>query len=610
MIALKRLLKPIKQLMLYDLRKLIFIEVILKLIGFIFIFPLFRLGFYLALQLSGYQYIANLELIDFATRPTTIIISIILLFIFAIYLVLEYVYLVVLYDNAYHKLSMTMKEYIVIGFSKFISVLRKFHILMLIPVSLFFLVIEYTQIAIFSTTITLPEYLLLEIQSFSNYNIIFYISFILLIIFFMEFIFLTHSFVIKENTIKESFIESRKTLKNNRLKLMGRFFLYNIILNALMIIIYGFIILLIGLFVQLYRGEEVVFGIIITSMFTSYWIIGVIFTSILIPMNIAIASYKYYQRNEISSVNNVHHQYQSVFNYNFKWLIKPLIVVFIVVFLINVFSITDDIRQTDSQFQFFKQEEIIAHRGASYEAPENTLAAIALANQQGVDGIEIDIRGTKDHVPIVLHDETLYRTTNFTAGLTVDKLDYDFIEKYDAGSWFSPEFAGEKVPKLEDVFETIEGNPTYFLDIKTKDSLVEEEILRLIEVYDLGDSIKLMSFDVDQLRRFKEANPDIETVLLIATFYGNIDSLIMSDYIDNFALRSTILRNHPLIIDQIHDSGKKAYAWAVESDEAITTGVKSDVDGFITKRPIIAREIAHSKNSNLTFKEFLENLFK
>ncbi|MFP4479153.1 MAG: glycerophosphoryl diester phosphodiesterase membrane domain-containing protein, partial [Candidatus Izemoplasmatales bacterium] len=204
---MKRLLKPIKDLMLYDLKKLIFIELILKIIGVIFIFPLFRLGFYLALQLSGKQYIANLELISFIKRPSTIIIFSVLLFIFAIYLVLEYVYLVVLYDNAYHKTNMTYKEYIVVGFSKFISVLRKYHLLILIPVSFFFIVIEYTQIAIFSSTISLPEYLLLEIQSLSNFNRIFYISFLILIIFFMEFIFLTHGFVIKENSIKESFID-------------------------------------------------------------------------------------------------------------------------------------------------------------------------------------------------------------------------------------------------------------------------------------------------------------------------------------------------------------------------------------------------------------------
>ncbi|MFP4478741.1 MAG: glycerophosphodiester phosphodiesterase, partial [Candidatus Izemoplasmatales bacterium] len=379
---------------------------------------------------------------------------------------------------------------------------------------------------------------------------------------------------------------------------------------ALMVIIYGFIILLIGLFVQLYHGEEVVFGIIITSMFTSYWIIGVIFTAILLPLNVAIASYKYYQQNHIVSKNKAHHQYQSVLKTDFKWLVKPIILVFIIIFLINVFSITGEIRQTDSQFQLLKQEEIIAHRGSSYAAPENTLAAIELASKQGVNGIEIDIRGTKDHVPIVIHDSTLYRTTSFTAGNTVDNLDYDFIEQYDAGSWFSPEFAGEKVPKLEEVFETIQGNPTYFLDIKTKDPLVEAEILRLIEEYNLGDSIKIMSFDSDQLQRFKETDPDIETVLLIAAFYGNINSLIASDYIDHFALRITILRNHPDIINQIHKYGKNAYAWAVESEDAITTGVRADVDGFITKRPTVAREIAHSKNSNLTFREFLENLFK
>jgi glycerophosphoryl diester phosphodiesterase len=609
-ITLKRLFKPIKDLMLYDLKKLLFLETIIKLIGIIFIYPLFRIGFYLALELSNYKYIANYDLLEFIFKPSTLFIGFLLLFVFALYLVLEYVYLVVLYDNAYHKISMTYKEFIVIGFSKFISVLRKYHIFIMVSALLFFLVIEYTQIAIFSSTINLSSDLLLEIQTLKYFNIVFYISFLLLIIFFMEFIFFTHSFVIKGNSVKNSFIESRKTLKGNRFKLMGRFFIYNLIINAIMLLVYGFIILIIGLFVLLYRGEDVVFGIIITSMYTSYWIIGVVFSSILIPLNIAIASYKYYQRNQIEPKNTEQIRYRSLLNHNLRWLLRPVIIIFIIVFLVNFFTITDDIRHTDSQFQFFKQEEIIAHRGASSEAPENTLAAIELAVQQGVDGIEIDIQGTKDHVPIILHDATLYRTTDFTASIPVNRLDYEFIEGYDAGSWFSEEYSGEKVPKLEDVFEQIQGNPTYFLDIKTKDIIVEEEIMRLIDFYDLSDSIKLMSFDPDQLLRFKRINPDVETVLLIATFYGNINMLIRSEYIDNFALRITVLQNHPDVITKIHAEGKNAYAWAVESDKAINIGVHADVDGFITKNPIVAREIAHSKNSNLTFKEFLENLFK
>ncbi|QWC00258.1 glycerophosphoryl diester phosphodiesterase membrane domain-containing protein [Mycoplasmatota bacterium] len=606
---MKGLLKPIQDLLLYDFKKLVFIEVIIKVLGIVVVYPLFRLGFHLALELSGLKYISNNDLVSFIFKPSTIFIAIILLILFSIYLLIEYVYLLVLYDHAYHKISLTYKEFIVIGFSKFILVLKKYHFFILVPVTLFFLVFEYTQIAIFSSTINISPDILIEIQSFEYFTIFFYMSFALLIIFFIEFIFFTHSFVLKGDSIKKSFIESRHAIKDNRIKLLIRFIIYNIIINAFILLIYGLILLFIGLIVGLYRGEEVIFGFIITSMYSAYLIISFIFTSVLVPLNLAIASYKFYQRNEVIPQNKSQIKYESIVGKSNRWLLIPLSILFIIIFLLNVFTITDNIRNTENQFQFFKQEEIIAHRGASSQAPENTFASIELAIQQGIHSIEIDIQGTVDHVPILLHDPTLDRTTNFNSTLPVNRLNYATIETYDAGSWFSEQYANEKVPRLEDVFKLIEGNPTYFLDIKSDDILVEKEIMRLIEVYDMAESVKIMSFNPDQLLRFKRENSNIETVLLISTFYGNINTLIRSESIDHFALRITILQNHPDVIKRIHEFGKTAYAWTVDNEEEINIGVRADVDGFITKRPLDAREIAHSKNSNISFKEFLDRLF-
>ncbi|MFA7589740.1 MAG: glycerophosphodiester phosphodiesterase family protein, partial [Acholeplasmataceae bacterium] len=109
--------------------------------------------------------------------------------------------------------------------------------------------------------------------------------------------------------------------------------------------------------------------------------------------------------------------------------------------------------------------------------------------------------------------------------------------------------------------------------------------------------------------RFKELNPNLETVLLISVFFGQIDTLFELDYIDHFGLRISILQRDPEITYRIHRFGKKVYAWTADTREDIAIGVKADVDGFITKRPIEAREIAHSKSSNETFTELLQRLF-
>lgn len=97
--------------------------------------------------------------------------------------------------------------------------------------------------------------------------------------------------------------------------------------------------------------------------------------------------------------------------------------------------------------------KVIGHRGAKAYAPENTLAAIHTAADLGIEWVEIDVKLTEDGVPIIFHDDTLERCTN-GSGL-VAHTPYSIIEELDAGSWFGDSFAGEKIPTLEEVLNTI-----------------------------------------------------------------------------------------------------------------------------------------------------------
>lgn len=606
---MRRIFKPITNIIFYDFKKLMVLELLIRLIGIAVIYPIFRLGFFFSLKLSGLKYISNKDLVYFLTKPSTILIVIFLIALYAVYVTLEIVYLIFLYDNANHQTKISYRDFFVEGFKKFLQTIKKYHIFVMIPALLFFLVFEFAQFAFLSSTLKIPIEILEEIQSLKYFNLFFIIGLILLIGFFLEFSFVIYSIVSKRISLKQGFKDSRMALKHNRVKILGRYFFFNFIANLLMILFYALIVLFISLFVKLFRGEEVVYGLIITSMYSVFFIIRIVFTSIMFPLNISIVSYKYYQVNPVLLDENKTIVTKSV-KTKLKLLIKPAIIAFILIFSLNFISIIDSIKNTQNSFQVFKQEEIIAHRGASSHAPENTLASLDLAILQGSDAIEFDVRGSKDHIPIILHDETLYRTTNFPVGIKVSDLDYDFIKKYDAGSWFSEEFKDERVPTLEQVFQLVSGRTTVFLDLKTSDRIVEEEIYRLIMEYDMDKSIKIMSFDPDQLERFKKMDPDIETILLISVFYGNINSLIDNPNIDHFGLRITVIERHPNIINDMHASGKKVYAWVVDNEKSINIGIKADVDGFITKRPIEAREIAYSKNNKDGFKFFLQNLFK
>ncbi|MFV1963689.1 MAG: glycerophosphodiester phosphodiesterase [Acidimicrobiia bacterium] len=113
--------------------------------------------------------------------------------------------------------------------------------------------------------------------------------------------------------------------------------------------------------------------------------------------------------------------------------------------------------------------QIIAHRGDSGPAPENTWLAIERAIDIGVDMVEVDVRLTKDGVPVLLHFERLEHTTT-GSGLLADHT-WEEIQRLDAGAWKGPEFAGERVPSLEDVLDLTRGRAPLNLDFQTSDAV-------------------------------------------------------------------------------------------------------------------------------------------
>lgn len=141
---------------------------------------------------------------------------------------------------------------------------------------------------------------------------------------------------------------------------------------------------------------------------------------------------------------------------------------------------------------------IWAHRGASATAPENTLAAFRAAEAAGAAGIELDVHLSADGVPVVIHDETVERTTDGrgpVAALTLGQL-----LQLDAGSWFAPEFAGEALPTLEEVLEWVAGRLRLNLEIKAEAAAVA--VLELLRRYPQV-RVLVSSFDHGLLERLR-----------------------------------------------------------------------------------------------------------
>src|SRR5699024_8402340 len=154
---------------------------------------------------------------------------------------------------------------------------------------------------------------------------------------------------------------------------------------------------------------------------------------------------------------------------------------------------------------------IMAHRGASGNAPENTMAAFQLAVDEGADGIELDVHLSKDGEIVVIHDDTLNRTTNGTGN--VHEKDLAELKTYDAGSWFDPKFSEERIPLLQEVIDILPES--VFLNIEIKNSPIvhtgiEQKLVDLLGKNNRLNDTLISSFDHESLYTIKKLAPELK----------------------------------------------------------------------------------------------------
>lgn len=226
---------------------------------------------------------------------------------------------------------------------------------------------------------------------------------------------------------------------------------------------------------------------------------------------------------------------------------------------------------------------VIAHRGDSLHAPENTLAAFEAAVRQGADAIEFDVKLTRDEQVVVLHDQTVDRTTDGTGSLA--ELDLAALHELDAGSSFSADFRGEPIPTLEDLLEAV-GNRLY-LNIELKnyatpfDDLVPK-VAELVRRHALEGRVLFSSFLPRNLRSMRKLLPNVPRGLL--TYRGWLGSWGRA-----FGWRGDYSALHPCLTDldarlvaRVHAAGKRVHVWTVNLEADIRRVIGLGVDGIIT----------------------------
>ncbi|MBN2355820.1 glycerophosphodiester phosphodiesterase [candidate division KSB1 bacterium] len=234
--------------------------------------------------------------------------------------------------------------------------------------------------------------------------------------------------------------------------------------------------------------------------------------------------------------------------------------------------------------------DIIAHRGASACAPENTMAAFDKAMQAGADWIELDVQLSGDGVAVVLHDASVDRTTNGRGFLT----DFTLAElrQLDAGSYFSPAFSNERIPTLNEVLEQLA--PNIRLDIEIKSSVggldTLATVLQILEDTGQGRNCAVTSFDLEIVRACKMQEPDLSCGLI----FDEMPEYLFDEHMDIWAIEHHLLSD--ALMERARASGRTVFVWTAHHDADVRRMLELGVDGIICDDPARVREIISQKS--------------
>lgn len=229
--------------------------------------------------------------------------------------------------------------------------------------------------------------------------------------------------------------------------------------------------------------------------------------------------------------------------------------------------------------------QVVAHRGASRARPENTIAALKYAVQQGADIVEFDVYQTRDGHWVCLHDVTCDRTTNAREvfgrqKVRIDQLTLSEVKRLDAGKWFAAEFAGERVPTLQQALQAI-APAVPMIERKAGDA---QQLVAELQRLDVVDGVIVQSFDWDWLVDVATAEPR----LLLAALGGDEPTPARLRDVERTGAR-IVHWNHarmtPSLVDAVHASGRLLCVYTVDAEEDFRGAVAMGCDLITTNRP-------------------------
>ncbi len=244
---------------------------------------------------------------------------------------------------------------------------------------------------------------------------------------------------------------------------------------------------------------------------------------------------------------------------------------------------------------------MIAHRGASYYAPENTMPAFELAFEMNADLIELDVTLSSDFVPVIFHDKNLNEKSN-GKGAVISR-DLEYLKSLDTGKWFSKKYKGTRISTLEEFLDWASGKIALNIEIKKEVGILspgrgaEEKIVQLVEKYRMSDHVLYSSFSYACLQKLKDIDKDLPVAVLYEPSQSvNRTPVQIIRNLNASAFNCSWRELKKKWIHELQQENIPIMIYTVNRLSRMKNLISRGVNSIFTDRPDILRKIADPKN--------------
>lgn len=574
-----------------------------KLVAFAVIFPIVLLAINSLMKIAGISYLTNEYIQRVITHPIVIIAIFIAICAFVFYCTYEMTYLSVCFETKRTSCNASIVDIFYNSYKVFRRVFKPKHI----GLSIFYF------ISILASNVTVLFNIL---YSETNTNLIkmyvlrnhWYIKAAVILVFVIMYavvipgIYAMNICMMEGLGFREAYKKSARMVKKHPVGTISALVVYNLFILAIIGITYVLISVFLVAGVKLLNMAYLGNAIFLSALRTERFIIKCILVCVAIPLSFSAITHMYYRYTDIDDITFEFIDIQEGPARRRRIAYAVIMAAALVAdacYLLISFN-----NNPFENVAIFHETKVMAHRGASTEAPENTMAAFQKAIDDMADYIELDVQLTNNGEVIVMHDSNAYRTTGVDANIV--NMTYKEVKTLDAGSWFSDEYVGENVPSLKEVLELTQGKIKLNIELKPadNDTALAKNTVRLIEKYNMVNDCVITSFSESALKAVKTYNQEIKVGYILSAAYGDFYDMKNVDF---FSVNAAFLSKRT--IDAIHNSGKRVYAWTVNNKESIKNLTNKGVDGIITDNPVLARETIYSRDTSETIINMIRYVF-